>query len=91
MSSAGDSESDEQFNIIYVNHETVFRFTLKNPEIINASLYDITGSFKIKICSGLFVEGEHKLTLSEADFSAGVYFLVIQKGSQVFTKKVLIY
>ncbi len=83
-----DENDSPQLSLLELDNkeysETFDNITFNLSGTINSSIYDINGSLIKKI------SGNTSLSISKNDLSSGVYFIVIESGNKVATKKIIV-
>ncbi len=75
--------------------ETVISFRLENPAYISLKINDINGKTVAILASGRFVAGKHDFVWKGTGFKGeiqpnGVYFVILNDGNNILTKKVIL-
>ena len=69
------------------NTETLITFDLPFVSQIELSAYDISGREISVIAEGEYPAGRHTVTFDGSGLSSGIYFIRLQAGEQIMTKK----
>jgi len=73
------------------NPGTTLKFSLAKTGNISFKIYDITGQLVITIFDeDQHVAGPHSVYVDMANFSSGIYFAVLNNGSQKLTRKMML-
>ncbi|MBI3510629.1 MAG: T9SS type A sorting domain-containing protein [Bacteroidetes bacterium] len=71
------------------NENATLSFSLNQSQNVKISLYDLTGREIEVVENENMSEGEHLAAIKRNDLSAGVYFVKMQLGDVIETKKIL--
>lgn len=72
------------------NPSTTINYFLRENSRVTIKLYDVIGKEVKTIINENVTEGYHSITLNSSDLVSGVYFLYLQNGRFIDTKKVVI-
>jgi hypothetical protein len=73
------------------NPGTTLKFSLAKTGNISLKIYDITGKLAMTVFDeDQHVAGPHSVYVDMANFSSGVYFAVLNNGSQKLTRKMML-
>ncbi len=77
------------------NPTTQIRFTLKDPEQVVISIYDIRGRKVVDLVDGVYSRGPHSVTWHSKNqqgqqVASGVYFARLKVGEDRFTRRMLL-
>jgi len=75
-------------NVVLKAHS--IHFTLRRTSYLKCRIYDLRGRMIEQVFSGQAKAGEHSIEISPMRSSAGVYYVVIQAGSECHKKPVAI-
>ncbi|NQU05920.1 MAG: T9SS type A sorting domain-containing protein [Calditrichaeota bacterium] len=96
----GASDSDEnavpvEFRLLQnypnpFNSTTTIRYELPVHGQVSLQLYNILGQQITTLFEGHRQAGFHSVSLTVSDLSSGLYFVKLNAGGQVFTRKVML-
>jgi PKD repeat protein len=69
--------------------DVTFTFALTQSENVEAAIYDMTGKQVVVLKDGIMASGINRIDWKPAGLSAGVYFLRVNAGNSVITKKIV--
>ena len=69
---------------------TTISFRLEKSETVSLNIYDITGQLVKTVVEKQFEKGVHNLQLDATAINTGIYFLRMQTGSNIQTRKLVI-
>lgn len=72
------------------NPTTKIRFGIPKSEMVNITVYDVTGSAAVVLLNGQMDAGSHEITFDAAGLSSGVYFYTIKTKNFTSTKKMIL-
>jgi subtilisin-like proprotein convertase family protein len=72
------------------NASTNFRFDLAREQIVNLTLFDLTGREVTTIISGAISPGEHTITFDAGSLPSGLYVARLSAGGQSQSHKILL-
>ena len=70
------------------NSATTVRYSLTTPSEVRIRVYDLLGREVASLYDGLSQPGEHTLPFNAYNYPSGTYFLQLDTGNQVQTKRV---
>ena len=73
------------------NPTTTFAFNMAKADKISLKIYDITGQLvKTVFNDQNYTAGTHKVVIDMSEYSSGIYFTVLNNGSQKLTRKMML-
>ncbi len=69
------------------NDKTTIRFTLKEPSIIQLSVFDLMGKQVALLANAEFVNGTHSISFDTGQLESGLYFFKLKTPSGTVTRK----
>jgi len=72
------------------NPSTKINFAIPRSEMVNITVYDVTGSVAAVILNKRMDAGNHEITFDAAGLSSGVYFYTIRTANFTSTKKMIL-
>jgi hypothetical protein len=82
-------ESVEVFPNPVINTSTI-RFNLAQSSAVSVELFNSAGKLVKELSNSLMQAGTHEIMLDANDLNTGVYFIKIEKGDQVVTRKIAV-
>ena len=73
-----------------VQSATTISFKLEKSETVRLNIYDMTGQLVRTVVEKQFEKGVHSQQLDVTDIDAGIYFLRMQTGSHLQTRKLVV-
>jgi hypothetical protein len=70
------------------NPSTVIPFALPESMPVKLQVYDVTGRLLQVLLNEIKPAGKHEITFKAGDLPSGVYFVILEAGGKVFTKKI---
>lgn len=68
---------------------TTVHFSLTQPVVVNCGVYDLQGQLLESLMNNALPAGNHEVSWDAADHPAGLYFVRLQAGLEVFTQPVI--
>ncbi len=72
------------------NPNTSIRFTLDAGRQARLSVYDLVGREVAVLVDGLMPAGEHSVTFNASALPSGIYFYILQSGTQQMSRKMIL-
>ncbi|MBK8981370.1 MAG: T9SS type A sorting domain-containing protein [Ignavibacteria bacterium] len=72
------------------NPSTTIRYSIANSELVNMSVYDISGREVLNLVNEFKNAGSYSVKFNGTNFASGVYFYRIEAGKFVQTKRMLL-
>jgi len=72
------------------NPSTVIRWTIDVGRQTHLAVYDMMGREVAVLVNGLMPAGEHTVTFNATALPSGIYFYILQSGSQQLSRKMLL-
>jgi hypothetical protein len=72
------------------NPATMINFTLPDDRFVTLTIYDISGREVAVLENGFLTAGLYERNFDASELSSGVYFAVLQAGSEIQTQKLLL-
>lgn len=72
------------------NPVTTLQFQLGRPDRVRLTVYDLTGRLITVLADDFYPSGSHEVSWNAGEQPSGIYFAVLQNGSQTETQKLLL-
>jgi hypothetical protein len=66
------------------------QYTIHNTQLVRVGLYDINGQEVQRLVNETKVQGQHSIQLDVSELPSGIYFIRLNTGSDIISKKVLV-
>ncbi|UCC78984.1 MAG: T9SS type A sorting domain-containing protein [Candidatus Zixiibacteriota bacterium] len=72
------------------NASTTIKYGISRPEFVSLKIYDLLGRRVQILVEEYLEEGNHSITFDAADLPSGIYFVKLQAGETVETKRMVL-
>lgn len=72
------------------NNSTKIKYTLNKSSNISLNIYDIRGNKISEIFKGYRAAGKYEYDFTTENLSSGVYFIILNSGNEIISKKIIL-